>query len=91
MGTPRSQAKARTGPDVATEACTGDFVGYVVAKVEADDPSPLFFDFFGPFGIVVGFFSVKIEQVVPHQDEAHNAFGQEWIRHATFELHHVVV
>ena len=34
---------------------------------------------------------MKIEQVVPHEDKAHNAFGKERIRHAALEFHHVVV
>ena len=91
MGTPRGQAKARTGPDVATKTCARHFIGYVISKVQSYDPAALFFDLLSPFGIVVGFFGVNVEEVVANEHKAHDAFGQEWICHATFELHHVVV
>ena len=34
---------------------------------------------------------MKIEQVVAHNDKAHNAFGHERIRHAALEFHDIVV
>ncbi len=61
----------------------------MVPRVEDDDPTP--FGFLGPFGVVVAFTRMKVEQVVCNQEKLVNSLGEQWIRKASFHLHHIVV
>jgi hypothetical protein len=63
----------------------------VLAKVEPDHPTALFFDLLGPLCVVLLAAGVQVEKVVADEHIALNTFKEHGVDYPPFDLHNVVV
>lgn len=77
--------------DIMLKVGAGHFLIHMLTDIEQCDPAPFIMHFFGPFGIVIVFSGVKVEDIFPKKDEFGDALFHQRVSHIALQVHDVVM